>query len=156
MQFCQLYNISYWTLQKYYETIVFAQLHWVFLFLFHQSNSTSSSRWLQSTRWLFCHFLVHATPARPFCFRNPPNSDMDYSIFNMHIYMIILMRAYTHGRHTDSKSAHFWLRKTQVFLVLLTGFELQVIESWVQRSTNWATPSPQFLVHHQLMMPQSL
>ena len=40
--------------------------------------------------------------------------------------------------HTNSESAqHFWLSKTQVFLVLLTGFEPRV-----RRSTNWATPSP--------------
>ena len=39
--------------------------------------------------------------------------------------------------HTDSESAqHFWLGKTQFFLVLLTGFEPRVIESGVQCSTH--------------------
>ena len=30
------------------------------------------------------------------CFHNPPNSDVDYRIFNMHIFVIFLP-AYTHG-----------------------------------------------------------
>ena len=49
---------------------------------------------------------------------------MDYRVFNVQ-YVIIFTCA--------------------VFLVLLTGFEPWVVESWVRRSTNLATPSPQAL-----------
>ena len=60
------------------------------------------------------------------------------------------MRAYTHGcwGHIDNveSAQHFWLGKTRSVLVLLTGFEPRSFGSFEssQRSTNWATPSPQF------------
>ena len=48
------------------------------------------------------------------------------------------------GHTTDSESVQpfFDSEKLKVFLVLLTGFEPSTFGSPVQRSTNWATPSP--------------
>ena len=60
------------------------------------------------------------------CFCNTPNSDMDYRIFNMHIYVIILMRAYTHRdwAHRQWVSTTFFdsEKLSQICLVLLRGF----------------------------------
>ena len=51
------------------------------------------------------------------CFHNPPNSDMDYSIFNRRTWSFLnLMHAYTHGGgHTDNQSAqHFDSEKLSI------------------------------------------
>ena len=78
------------------------------------------------------------------CFRNPPNSGMDYRIFHVCMWSFLCMRMHTGVGHTDSESAqHFDSEKlSQIFLVLLTGFEPWVIRSWVRRSANWASLSP--------------
>ena len=39
------------------------------------------------------------------CFRNPPNSDMDYSIFNVRTWPFVCVRIHTGVGHTDSESA---------------------------------------------------
>ena len=47
------------------------------------------------------------------CFRNPPNSDMDYSIFNVPTWSFLCVRIHMGVGHADSESAqHFWLGKT--------------------------------------------
>ena len=44
------------------------------------------------------------------CFRNPPNSDMDYRIIIVHTWSFLCVRIHMGVRHTDSESAqHFWL-----------------------------------------------
>ena len=75
---------------------------------------------------------------------------MDYTTGSLskHAYVIILVRAYnicTHRswEHRQWVCTTFLTQKnSQIFLVLMTGFETQVIESWIWCSTNWATPSP--------------
>ena len=43
------------------------------------------------------------------CFHNPPNSDMDYRIFNVRTWLFLCVRGVHMGvGHTDSESAHFW------------------------------------------------
>ena len=73
------------------------------------------------------------------CFRNPPNCDMDYRIFNVHTFLCV--RIHTGVGHTGNKSAqHFDSEKlSQICLVLWTGFEPLVMESIGfrgRRSTN--------------------
>ena len=54
------------------------------------------------------------------CFSNPPNSDMDYKIFNVHTWSSLWVHIYIHTRvgHIDNESAqHFWLRKTHKFFL---------------------------------------
>ena len=50
-------------------------------------------------------FLVLFLCAVLSCFRNPPNSDIDYRIFNMRT--LLCMRIHTGVGHTDNESAHF-------------------------------------------------
>ena len=53
------------------------------------------------------------------CFHNPPNSYMDYRIFNVRTWSFLCMRIHTHRvGHTDSESAqHFLLWKTHNFIL---------------------------------------
>ena len=45
-------------------------------------------------------------------FHNPPNYDMDYRSFNVHMWSFWCVRIHMGVGHTDSKSAqHFWLEK---------------------------------------------
>ena len=70
------------------------------------------------------------------CFRNPPNSDMEYRIFIDRTWSFLCVRIHTGVGHTDSESAeHFWLWKTQFFCVLVTGFKPRSFGSRVRRST---------------------
>ena len=49
-------------------------------------------------------------------FHHPPNSDIDYRIFNMHTWSFLCVRIHTGVGHTNSKSTqHFWLGKTHNF-----------------------------------------
>ena len=41
------------------------------------------------------------------CFHNPPNSDMDYRVFNVRMWSFVWVRIHTGVGHTA-----FWLRKT--------------------------------------------
>ena len=72
---------------------------------------------------------------------------MDYRIFNVCTWSFLCVCIHTGVQQTDSESAHFWLRKTVTnFSCATDGVWTQVtdfIESRDQRSTNWATPSPQ-------------
>ena len=83
---------------------------------------------------------VHAGPFRSF--RNPPNSDVDYRIFNVSI----LLRAYTHGvwAHRQRVSTGHFLNKIELrrkWVKFRTGVRTTGHESGVRRSTNCATPS---------------
>ena len=47
------------------------------------------------------------------CFRNRPNSDMDYRSFNVRTWPFLCVHIHTGVGHTDSQSAqHLWLGKT--------------------------------------------
>ena len=76
--------------------------------------------------------------------KNKMSTDMDYtSSLTCVGYVIILMCAYTNeGCRADRQrvSTTFLTREklSQVFLVRLMGFQPRVLESRVQRSTNWA------------------
>ena len=68
----------------------------------------------------------------------PPNSDMDYRIFHVCTWSLLRVSVNTGVGNTDRESAqHFWLGKTftKIFLVLLTGFEPQLLGSGVWCST---------------------
>ena len=77
------------------------------------------------------------------CFRNPPNSGMDYRVFSVRTWSFLCVRIHTGFGHTDSESAqHFRLGKTH-FSCAPGGVRTdRVFESRVRRTTNWATPSP--------------
>ena len=76
-------------------------------------------------------------------FHNAPNCDMDYKVFNVRTRAFLCIRVHTGVGHTDESAQHFWLETlSQICLVFLTVFEHRVFGSQVQRSTNWATPSP--------------
>ena len=66
------------------------------------------------------------------CFRNPPISDIDYNILNVHTRSFLCVRI-TRGLGTLTASQHviFDLKKTgHFFLALLMGFELGSLGSW--------------------------
>ena len=54
------------------------------------------------------------------CFRNPPNSDLDYRFFNVRAWCI-LMRAYTHGGCAHRQRVSTCLQWEKLILALLTG-----------------------------------
>ena len=114
-------------------------------------SNTVTTRWCEAPAQLLhfsaCWFFS--------CFHNP--SELWHGIQDLyHAYMIILVRAYTHGgwAHRQWVSTTFLTQKnSQIFLVLLTGFEPRSFGSRVQRSTNWATPSPHYIksfLHYKL------
>ena len=74
------------------------------------------------------------------CFCNPPNCDMDYRIFNLRMWSFVCMCIDTGGWAHRRVSTTFLTRGklSQLFLVLLTGFEPWVFGSRVCCSTNWA------------------
>ena len=59
------------------------------------------------------------------CFRNPPNSDMDYRIFKVRMWSLLCVRTHTGFGHTDNESAHNFNSEklSHIFLVLRIGFE---------------------------------
>ena len=93
------------------------------------------------------------------CFPNPPNSDMDYRIFNVRMWSLLCVCIHTGIGHTDSESARFWLGKTHIFDLekhtfltwknthfscapdRIQGFKPSSFGSRVWRSTDWATPN---------------
>ena len=81
--------------------------------------------------WLFCH--SRAVSFETCCQWHDP---ITFTVFLTCIHDHLC--AYTQGglahRHFDSE------KLTIFFLVLMTEFEPQVFGSWVQCSTNWATP----------------
>ena len=105
----------------------------------------------------FTHFLVatikrvdYSTTSSAcwvfLCFRNPLDWDMDYRIFAVRTWSFLCVHIYTHWgwAHWQRVCITFLTWKNlQIFLVLLTEFEPRSIGSWIRRSTNEATPSPQ-------------
>ena len=62
------------------------------------------------------------------CFRNPPNSDMDYRIFNVHTFLCV--RIHSGVGNTDESAQRFDRKKlSQICLVLRAGLEPLVMES---------------------------
>ena len=69
------------------------------------------------------------------CFRNPPNSDMDYRIFNVRTFLCV--RTHTGVGHTDESAQHFDSEElSPILFVLRTGFEPLVIGSRGRRHHN--------------------
>ena len=65
-------------------------------------------------------------------------------IFKVRTWSFLCLRIHTGVGHTPTASQRNIFdsdKLSQMFLVLLAGFKSRVIESWVGRSTNWATPS---------------
>ena len=90
------------------------------------------------------------------CFRNPPNSDMDYRIFNVCACSFLCVRIHTGVGYTNSVSTHFWVRgkNSLSFLCAPDRILTRVMECEVWRSTNWATPPPQ--LEHEVLPRSSL
>ena len=125
--FCLLFvqfNFVYWIFARNIQCC-----HTLYAFLSLSGNSGRLT-WVSPTS---AHLVFS-------CFRNPPNSDMDWRA-----YVIIVMRngGWAH-RQRVSRTLHVDSEQLlQFFLVLLTGFEAQVfVGSRVRRSTNWAAQSP--------------
>ena len=70
-----------------------------------------------------------AVCSRVQCFRNPPNSDIDYRIFNVRTWLFLCTRIHTGVGHTNKSAEHFDLEKQ--FLVLRMGFDPLVFGSWI-------------------------
>ena len=71
------------------------------------------------------------------CFRNPPNSDIDYRIFNVRTWSLLCVRIHAGVLDTSAAIQHniFDSEKlSQIFLVLMMGFEPRVFVSRVRRS----------------------
>ena len=79
--------------------------------LFSLGTATAASRAVlpspESACWVFS------------CFHNPPNSDMDYRIFNARARSFLCVRIDTGVGHTDSEAAHFdWKTLTNISCAL--------------------------------------
>ena len=75
------------------------------------------------------------------CFCNPPNSDMDYRIFNVHTRSFLYVNIiYTRGFGTLTSQHNIFdsEKLSHIFFVLMTGpgFKPPVFGSRVQHSTN--------------------
>ena len=74
------------------------------------------------------------------CFRNPPNTDMDYRIFNMRTWSLLLLLYRRGWAYRQRVSTTVLTRKKSFrFLVLLTGFELG---PWTVKSDALPTEPP--------------
>ena len=83
------------------------------------------------------------------CFRNSPNSHIDYRIFNMRTWSFLCIRIQTGVGHTDSESAQqFWLRKTLTIFVLCTwrGLNLGFLD--LESDALPTEPSIQVMILH--------
>ena len=77
------------------------------------------------------------------CFHNPPNSDMDYRIFNIIYNMVFHMRTYRGWAHRQWVGTTFLTWKNSAFfLCSWWGFEPSTLGSPVQHSNHWANLSP--------------
>ena len=97
---------------------------------------------------------VHAGSFRVSIIHRRTLTDMDYSICNVRTVIILIMRAHTHRgwAHRQRVITTFLIRKnSQIFLVLLTGFEprsfrdlsgVRLLYQLLSHSNYWATPSP--------------
>ena len=105
---------------------------------------------LLSARWVFS------------CFCNPPNSDVDYRIFNMWMWSFLCMCIHTGDGHTNSESAHFWLRKIHVFLCSRQGSNSGFSGHGILTPTLWDLPTEPpchhnyQAIHHTELIPVQL
>ena len=78
--------------------------------------NTVTTTWCEaSAQWLFFSACWVFS-----CFRKPPDSDMDYRIFN--VVMVFRMRAYTHGGWAHrQRISTFWLWKTHKYFYCAPG-----------------------------------
>ena len=75
------------------------------------------------------------------CFRNPPNSDMDYRIFYMRTRSFLCVRIHTGDGHTDSESAqHFDSEKTQN--LFLCSWQAWTSGLWISSLTLYQLSHP--------------
>ena len=82
------------------------------------------------------------------CFRNPPNSDMDYRIFNVRTWPFLSVHMHTGGwAHRHRVSTTFLTRKNSIsFSCAPDRIQTWVMECEVRCSTNWAMPPTHTLV----------
>ena len=74
---------------------------WVAFVKESQFQQSRATQWVWGAWWVFT------------CYHNPPNSDMDYKIFNVRTWSFLRVRIHTGVGHTDSESAqHVWLGQT--------------------------------------------
>ena len=76
------------------------------------------------------------------CFRNPPNSDMDYRIFNVCMRSFLCVHIHTGVGDTDESAQHFWLGKT------LTNFSCAHDTDRVRTSGLWISSPMLSLLSH--------
>ena len=91
-----------------------------------------------SACWVFLHF------------RNLPNSDTDYKIFNGRTWSIVCVHIHTGVGHTDKSAQHFWLRKTVTNFVCAPD-EVQTSGFWILSLTLYQLShpiTPEFWVKH--------
>ena len=122
--------VSFWRKKKIWVNLFFTlyyslvgnldRLTWVRLHGSCKSSATSPT----SACWVFS------------CFRNPPNSDMDYRISNVGTYIYI--RSF--GKPAASQHNIFDSENSWSFSCVPDGIQIQECE--VQRCTNLATLSP--------------
>ena len=109
-----------------------------------QSRATQPILIVKCTLGLFVKKIKTHKRLTCSCFRNPPNSGMDYKDLER-AYVIILMRTCTHGErggggHTNSEAPHFPLEKT------LT--HIYCAHDGVRTSALWiSNPTPYQLSH---------
>ena len=91
------------------------------------SSRKSSANQSYSACWVFT------------CFCNPPNSDMDYRIFNVRTWSFLCVRIHMRVGHTDRKSARcFWLGG---------GLSKFFMCSWRDLKLGHRSPTPYQLSH---------
>ena len=81
------------------------------------------------------------------CFRNPPNSDIDYRIFDVRTRSFLCVSIHTGVGHTDNESTqHFDSEKLTNFYWAPDGDRTSGLWISSRCCTNWATPPPR--MHH--------
>ena len=115
----------------------------------------------------YCSDLISAppptTPPPPHlyamfsCFHNPPNSVMDYRIFNVRTWSFVYVRIYnTHGRlgTRDNESAqHFRLGKSHHFFFLCFG---RASCLWISSPTLYQSSRPVTLAYLYIYLQPAL
>ena len=82
---------------------------------------------------------VHAGSSS--CFRNPPNSDMDYMVFIVRTWSFLCVRIHMGVEHTDCELAqHVWLGKTHMFSCSPEGIRTSVL--WILSLTLYQLSHP--------------
>ena len=108
---------------------------WIYIYLFLYTllsllGNLDCLSWVRLQQLQEHHYPVPQVHAGSFCVSVIHRTHMDYRIFNMWTWSFLSMHIHTGVGHTDKSAQHFWLKNSQVFLVLLVGFRTLGLWIW--------------------------